>query len=250
MIIYLNCTANLGDFVQALPVLSGIQQKYGNIKFLIRPEMRKFKGIKEFLMFQNIFDEVLFVDEAVIFGDVLQMSSWTREEKNDPNRPIETCRYENWMKDYYHLDFEVNDNFILRHTTCVGAKGDKYIVGDRWNGPQIDDRRETNVLSFLNDENKFYFLDYNDSLLDNCSIIYNSNKPFITNFTGIGMIADLMNKETYVVWKPEDWKPEFRNGNDISWDNGKNIKKIFEKHFYLNRKAKLVHADDLYKLIS
>jgi hypothetical protein len=63
------------------------------------------------------------------------------------------------------------------------------------------------------------------------------------------MIADLLNKECYVVWKAEDWKPEFRVGDNISWDNGKDINKIFEKHFYLNRKAKLVHANDLQKLL-
>jgi hypothetical protein len=59
------------------------------------------------------------------------------------------------------------------------------------------------------------------------------------------MIADLLNKECLVVWKAEDWKPEYRVGDNIQWDNGKDINKIFEKHFYLNRKAKLVHAKDL-----
>ena len=60
MKIYLNCTANLGDFVQSLPVLSGVVQKYGKVDFVIRHEMRKFKGIKEFLMYQNLFNSVEF----------------------------------------------------------------------------------------------------------------------------------------------------------------------------------------------
>ena len=44
MKIYLNCTANLGDFVQSLPVLSGVAQKYGKIDFLIRDDMNKWKN--------------------------------------------------------------------------------------------------------------------------------------------------------------------------------------------------------------
>ena len=64
------------------------------------------------------------------------------------------------------------------------------------------------------------------------------------------MLADLLDKECYVVWKAEDWKPEFRNGDNISWDNGKDINTIFEKHFYLDRKAKLVHASELSETIN
>ena len=87
-------------------------------------------------------------------------------------------------------------------------------------------------------------------MLTNCYIIKNSQKPFISNFNGVGIMADLLNKETLVVWKAEDWKPEYRVGDDVSWDNGKNIDKVFEKHFYLNRKARLVHASELGKVLN
>jgi hypothetical protein len=63
------------------------------------------------------------------------------------------------------------------------------------------------------------------------------------------MMADLLDKECLVVWKAEDWKPEYRVGDDVSWDNGKNIQQVFEKHFYGDRKAKLVHAKDLEKYL-
>ena len=85
--------------------------------------------------------------------------------------------------------------------------------------------------------------------MTNCYIIKESKKPFITNFTGVGMMADLLNKELFCVWKPEDWNPEWIVGDDITWDNGKNINQVFEKHFYLDRKAKLVHAKDLEKYL-
>ena len=85
--------------------------------------------------------------------------------------------------------------------------------------------------------------------MENAYIIKNLKKPFITNFTGVGMLADLCNVPLYCVWKAEDWKPEFRNGNDVNWDDGKNIQEVFEKHFYLNRKSKLVHANELKDLL-
>jgi len=247
MKIYLNCTANLGDFVQSLPVLSGLYKEYGPIDFYIRHEMRKFCGLKEFLMYQDIFNKVEFDDEVREAVDsVYILSSWTREDKNDPNRPIETCRYENWLKDNYKFRFDVNDSFEIKFPDVDIELKDNYYVGDRWYTPDIDARRECHVLAHLD---KFEFIDYKNTLLTNCYIIKKSSLPFITNFTGIGMIADLLNKETYVVWRAEDWKPEFRNGNDISWDNGKNINKIFEKHFYLNRRARLVHSNDLEDLL-
>jgi hypothetical protein len=174
------------------------------------------------------------------------LSSWTREDKEDPNRPIETCRYENWINDNYRILFEVDDDFIVKTPEYDIEIKDAYYVGDRWAVGNIDDRRETHVLSYLKD---CEFIDFNRTMLENAYIIKNLKKPFITNFTGVGMLADLCNVPLYCVWKAEDWKPEFRVGNNVSWDNGKDIQKVFEKHFYLNRKAKLVHADDLQALL-
>ena len=83
----------------------------------------------------------------------------------------------------------------------------------------------------------------------NSYIIKNSTKPLIASLSGVSVLADLLNKDGYVVWKAEDWNPEFRRGDNISWDNGKDINTIFEKHFYKNRKMKLVHEKDLKDLL-
>lgn len=247
MKIYLSGTANLGDFLNGMPVMSGISKSYGKYTLIIKSEMRKFKGLKEFLEHQDLFEEVLFDDELFLYGDIVHMSSWPiREDKNDSNRPTETCRYENFMKDNYGLEFIVDDEFIVKTPDFDIKIKDAYYVGDRWSVGNIDARRETHILSHL--EN-CEFIDFNRPMLENAYIIKNLKKPFITNFTGVGMLADLLNKELYCVWKAEDWKPEFRVGNDVSWDNGKNIHQIFEKHFYLNRKGKLVHASELESLM-
>lgn len=245
MNLYLKSTANLGDFLNSMPVLAGLYMSYGPIDLIIRNEMRKFKGIKEFIKFQStLFNEVNFDDE-IFFSGVTEISSWTREDQNNPNRPIETCRYENWMKDR-GFQFEVMDNFEIQVPDLGLSLPTDYLVGDRWNVGDIDTRRETNVLSYLD---KYTFLDYNNDLLTNAYIIKNSSKPFITNLTGVAVLGDLLNKEQFIVWKSEDWKPEFRKGENITWDNGKDINKVFAKHFYGDRKSKLIHASDLEKML-
>lgn len=246
MKVYLNCTSNLGDFLNAMPVLSGLSKEIGKFDFIIKGEMRKFNGLKEFLMYQDLFSSVEFDDEVFLYGQFIQLSSWTREDKEDVNRPIETCRYENWINDNYRILFQVDDDFIVKTPEYDIEVKDTYYVGDRWAVGNIDDRRETHVLSHLTN---CEFIDFNRPMLENAYIIKNLKKPFITNFTGVGMLADLCNVPLYCVWKAEDWKPEFRNGDDVNWDGGKDIQKVFEKHFYLNRKAKLVHAKDLPALL-
>lgn len=247
--IYVAGTTNLGDFLNSLPVLSGLEKTYGKFDLLLRPEMSKFNGIIEFLEYQNIFNSVKFgrLDDK----KSMVMASWhphikIKQNRNNSNRPTETCNYENFMKQYNLLDFDVDDDFLIKIPEYDIEIKNNYYVGDRWVGPGLDERRESHILSHLKD---FEFIDFNRPLLENAYIIKNLKKPFITNFTGVGMLADLLNVPLYCVWKAEDWKPEFRKGDDVSWDNGKNIQQVFEKHFYLNRKGKLVHANELNKLL-
>ena len=249
MKIQISSTANLGDFLSALPILSGISiQEKKKIHLIIRKEMRKFKRLKELRMFQDIFEEVSFEDEIFLYNQPIMLSSWARYDRNDPNRPIETCRYENWLKDHYGYMVQSDDNFTIKYNKLNSpVEQDKYYVGDRWSVGDIDVRRKTEVLSHL--EGNFVFIDYNNDLLTNCYYISESPKPFITNMTGVSVLADLLNKEQYIVWKAEDWNPEFRKGDNISWDNGFDIDTIFQKHYYGNRKSKLIHANELDKIL-
>lgn len=249
MKIFLSGTSNLGDFLNGMPVLSGIQKSYGNIDLIIRPEMAKFKGIKQFLAHQDLFSDVNFANEVFVYGNITHMSSWPiREDKNDPNRPIETCRYENFMKDNYKLDFEVDDNFEIQIPEMnIEVHQDTPYIGDRWSEGTVDNRRRSNTLSGLQ---KCHYIDYSNDLLTNAYIIRNSKHPFIASLSGVSVLADLLNKDGYVIWKAEDWDIQFRNGDDISWDNGKNINTIFEKHYYLNRKMKLLHQNKLEEILN
>ena len=230
MKLHLNSTANLGDFLNALPVLSGIYKSTGEkVYLIIRKEMHKFKGIKELLMYQDIFEDVVFEDDVYTSG-VKVLSSWTREDKNNNNRPIETCRYENWLKDNYDMEFDVDDDFILQVPELNMQFDDEYYCGDRWSGPDIDTRRKSNTLANIGNVR---YLDYNDDIIENAYIIKNCKSPFISTFTGISGIADLLNKDQVVLWSDE-----LEN-----WDN-KPIEYSFEKHYYGNRKSTLMYIGD------
>jgi hypothetical protein len=250
MKIILDCTANLGDFLNAMPVLSGIAKTCGLIDFTIRDDMSKFTGIKEFLMFQGIFSDVRFISERAAVGDLTfhaNISSWTREDKANDDRPTETCRYENWMRDHFpHIPFEVDDKFEIKAPVYVDVPiMDGFYAGDRWHH-KTDPRRRENIISHLDG---CHFLDFTQPLLVNAYIIKNSTKPFVSCFTGVGILSDLMNKETYIVWKPEDFNEEFRRGDDNIWWDNKDIHQVFRKHYYGDRKSTLVLARDANKVI-
>ena len=238
MLIQISCTANLGDFANALPVISGMSLADGGrpVDLIIRGEMRKFNGIKELLLQQPCINSVEFDDEIFSNG-AINLSSWTRMDQNNKDRPVETCRYENWIRDHYRIDFQVDDNFELQITDVPFEDySGKYIIGDRWNHATIDTRRKTHVVrdGVDPDADKVEYLDYNKSLMHNLNLIKYSTKPFITTFTGIGILADLMNKETIVCWD-EDMR--MWDGHPVEYD--------FIRHYYGNRKSKLVYVKDV-----
>lgn len=231
MLFYLNSTANLGDFLNSLPVFSGLSKNY-KFSLIIKDEMKKFNGLVELLKFQNIFDEIYY--DTQTFDSVTQIfliSSWTRENKSDDNAPTETCRYENWIRDNFkQLTFSVDNDFILKVPDYNFDVPKKIVCGDRWVGPDIDNRRKSNILIEFN---KLIQLDFSKSLLYNAYIIKHSLNPFISTFTGIAVLADLLGVEQYVIW-----------GDDLdNWDN-KPIEQSFYKHFYKNRNSSLININD------
>ena len=235
MRVYLNCTANLGDFLNAIPVLSGLKNSYGKYELIVKKETKKFSGFRELLEYQDFFSAVNYDDEILLYGDQpIILSSWTREDKTSEHRPIETCRYENWLKDHYNLEYEVDDNVKLKFPYMKTIESyEKFVLGDRWTkelDPNVDTRRKTSVLKDSGKFNNSYvtYLSYYNSLFYNMNVIQNSKKPFITTFTGIGILADLMGKETIVLYD-DDMK---------MWD-GRPVEYDFERHYYGDRKSKL-----------
>lgn len=249
---YMNYTDSLGDFMNILPVMKGIYNSYGKMNLIVKHTNKRFKGFREMLMYQGIFGTVFFDDEKTADADttLLKISEPADESSDNSNRPGETRRWYNTIRGITHLQFEVDDNFELKYPDYkLDFDRNKFIVGDRWNGPLIDRRRATNILAHLTDD-RFGFLDYNNDMLVNCYLIKESNKPFISNQTGVAVMADLLKKETLIIWKPEDWHPMFRDGDDIKWGagegfEGRNVHGTFLRNHYADRKCRMIHAKDL-----
>ena len=236
------CSGNLGDFANSLPVISGLSKFIGSrINLILRNDTVKFNGIKEFLMYQSCIDRVYFDNDPKIkdLSKILHVREAGYIHQNNNNRPHVTRLIESWIKDTYKIPFEVDDAFELKIEDRTIDISNRYIIGDRSDKLSSDRRRSSNMIRHRAnpDESKVQYLDYSNSIMHNLNIIIKSSKPFITTFTGIGVLADLMNKETIVCWDEDIriWPPE--NGHDIQY--------TFNRHHYADRKAKLLHVKDL-----
>lgn len=227
-------SGNVGDTLAVLPVLSGITKATGHkISLVVRDKMQMFKGFKQLMQLQPCIAALKFESEVKL-DDTYQTMSLVDNFTQHPIRPWETVRLEEDFKKRYNIDFEVDDDFELNILEVVpGVR--KFIVGDRMSSPEMDQRRQFKVLekSGKFPIEKCHYLDYNQSMLINAAYIKQTTKPIFTTFTGISTIADLLKKETVVLW-----------GDDIrNWDN-KPIEYSFNKHFYRDRNCKLMYIGD------
>jgi hypothetical protein len=231
---------NLGDFIHCLPVLSGLAKKLDSqISFGICNRLERFKGIKELLMAQGFFSNVNFMYELYTTDNNYILLEDTGTEEGYGTRPIVTHKMYTFIRDNYKIDFECDDDFELKlQDVLVEDTGDKFVIGDRWSpkdAVDVDTRRYSNLIESANiipKENAIY-LDYTKDLMYNCNLVKKSAKPFISTFTGIGILADLMKKETHVLWD-EDMR---------NWQ-GKPVEHDFDLHYYKNRNSKLFYIHD------
>jgi hypothetical protein len=233
--IFMPMSGNVGDTLNVLPVLSGIYKSTGKkISLVVKDKMRMFNGFDNFMRMQECIASVRF-ESDVTLDDTFCNMSLVNKFTEHPNRPWETVRFEEYFRQHYNIDFEVDDNFELSVDDSVETIPSRFLVGDRMTHPNMDQRRESGVLEY---SGKFpiaecVFLDYNTPMAVNAAYIKHTTKPIFTTFTGISVIADLLKKESIVLW-----------GDDIKdWDN-KPIEYSFNKHFYRDRKCKLMSLSD------
>jgi len=234
--IFLPMSGNVGDTLNVMPVLSGIFKSTGNqISLVVSDKMKIFNGLVEFLQMQPCIAAVRFVSD-VHLDETYTIISLPDTYTKHPNRPWETVRYDEDFRRRYSMEYVIDDDFefvVPEPDTDVAAG--KYIVGDRMSHHVMDQRRKFNVLE---SSGKFpldrcFFLDYNQPMAVNAAYIKASTLPFLSTFTGISVISDLLKKETVVLW-----------GEDIrNWDN-KPIEHSFNKHFYRDRFSRLMYLGD------
>lgn len=227
-------SGNVGDTLNALPVLSGIYKSTGHsILLVLNDKMKIFTGVKDLLLRQECILNVEYRSE-VNLDSTYNILSLVDNFTQHTNRPWETVRLEEYFRLHYNIDFEVDDNFIL-DVPDVDVDHTKIYIGDRMSHSDMDQRRKFNVLESSGKfkEDCFVFLDYNTPMHINAGIVAKTPHTFFSTFTGISVIADLLNKPQVVLW-----------GNDLyNWD-GKPIEYSFNKHFYRDRKSQLKYLGD------
>lgn len=235
MNLFLVQSGNLGDTCNILPVLSGIYKASGETFTLrVREKMKNFKGFKKLMEAQPFIDSLQFETDEVDdnFYDIYLENDFNQKF----NIPYETLRYYEFFIKRINLHFEVDMDFKLTvPEKKVKVDSNLYVIGDRTYSKHADTRRAFDVLKNCNyfPESKCYFLEYNNDLIHNLNIIRNSKNPFITTFTGIAILADLMYKETMVCYS-----------TDIEYWDGFPINKSFKQHFFQNRNCELVSLED------
>lgn len=232
--IFMPMSGNVGDTMNALPVLSGIFKSTGHaIALVVRDKMKIFNGFRELMLMQDCICSLRYESDTQI-DDTFNHLSLVDDFTKHTNRPWETVRLEEYFRRRYNIDFEVDDQFVL-NTPHISLDPERFLVGDRMQHSSMDQRRKFNTLGSSGkfDLDRCRFLDYNLPMHHNAALIKATSKPVFTTFTGISVIADLLNKEQVVLW-----------GDDLrDWDN-KPIEYSFNKHFYRDRKSKLMYLGD------
>lgn len=231
---------NLGDFLNCMPVVSGLYKTWNEpLKFVVPDSMKIIKGFREFMEYQPMFDSVYFRSEILNMDESkYTIITYSKEEfrglTERPNRPIETNRHREFLNVYYpELEFEVDDDFYfmvddLDLSSVPDYTPEKIIVADRWS-KVTDTRRNHSIFannSKFQDKNNYYFFDYeNLSLMQVAKMFYDAEFPNYVTFTGSGMLADLIeNTSNRVCW----------DDSMIYWNNAP-IEYSYWKHFYANR---------------
>jgi len=231
---------NLGDFAHCLPTVSAIHKKFNQeISLVICDRLQRFRGLKDLLLSQPMIAEVSFFHERKFNPMNCVLIDDTGTPDGNPMAPISNRQHINYINQTYKMDLINDDEFELFVPKFdIDYHIDKLIIGDRWSpkdAPDVDDRRYSNLIkaSGVIGENQGYYLDYTQDLLYNCSMIKYNLNPFVTTFTGIGILADLMKKDLYVLWD-EDMR---------TWQ-GKPVEHDFDLHYYKDRGAKLQYVKD------
>lgn len=250
--VYVPHTKNYGDFLNVMPVLSGLHNTFGKLKLVVADNLQMINGFREFMEYQDIFTEVHFAMEIIgmrteDYVHVVYSDYEYRDLTEMPDRPIETMRHEKFVRDMYpyltEQNWKVDDDFVLKtnDTLLDGDYTNKIICGDRWLHKNTDGRRQSNILKdsgLFEATDKFFFLDYSKSAMLNACIIKNGLE-FIGTFTGSSVVADLLNVNHFVLWLKNDMQ---------YWNNSSNIDYSYWKHYYKNRNSKIYEMEEWKKL--
>ena len=228
----------MGDFCNGFPAYDALAKEHGKFDLILPRAMRMFSGIKDFVSYQGFTSSILFDDELTDFSNVIIMAQLPASffkptyEKRDISivRPFMTCYVEQYLKANLRLDFKINDDYCIKIKDVPSANPEDFIsAGDRWS-KTLNHRRKHSMLGHIEG---LKFLDFEKDIFYNLNIIKKSKYPFVSTFTGVSILADLIKKPNIVLWDEDmrnfmGWSPEFS----------------FRKHYFTNRLSYIQYVND------
>ena len=237
---------NLGDFSHCLPVLSGLYKKHQvKMSFELCNRLERFNGLVDLLMAQDMFSDVSFKDNFQLNDYNIIIDDTAASEHNLGNEPIEVRRIYNYIKDKQNIDFGIDLDFeLVVPEMNIPIDSNKILLGDRWttkDAIDVDNRRTMAILkdSGKFNDDKYVYLDYTKPLLHNVYLIKHNPNVFITTFTGISVLAELMKKDNIIVCDDDYSKFIYDNCQGRDHNHGVRL------HYFTDRNSKLIHVNEL-----
>jgi hypothetical protein len=194
----------------------------------------KFPTLREFLEHQPMFNSVAFSNERDYQG--IQIHAFRRkiEKPYDMSMPGETYRAQQNAELDNNIGIIVDNNFeFVVPELNLDWDISKDLVGERSHHSRRHQRKEY-FLGPSGHFNNCLFLDYKDSILINAWKVKKCQGVFISTFTGISIMADLMKKNHVVAWDQESVDDCLLDGQNCT------VEKMFNRHYYEDRNAQLI----------
>lgn len=228
---------HLGDFFNIFPVVSGLGKMFNEkIDFTIPEKLNtKFPSLREFLEHQPMFNSVAFSNERAYQGIQIHAFRRKMEKPSHLTMPAETYRAQKNAELDNHLEITVDNDFeFVVPDLNLDWDTSKDLCGERSHHSRRNRRKEY----FLRPTRNFVdclFLDYyNDTITTNAWKVKHCKGVFISTFTGISIMADLMKKNHVVAWDQES-VDDCRLESPL-WT----VEKMFDRHYYRDRGAQLI----------
>jgi hypothetical protein len=229
-----NDWANLGDYLGVVPVYFALYELLKEpFEILLPLDLKKYRGIEDLFKIQKFCSYCDFID----CGKRYLKFTTLHVDDYDYNCsiPKRTLAFKLGLEQSLGIKLNLTSKKPLLNIPFKEINSNVSFVGDRTlEAYKRDPRRKYNMLkdSGLFNTSDFIFLNYNNSVLSICMDILSSNKPFISTFTGVSVLAHFIGKDIDLYY---DKDIEF-------WENY-NIQQTFSHHYYNDGSARLININ-------
>ncbi len=238
---YHNRLSNVGDFVYCLFVFEYLNRKHSLTFDLRIPNNfeRRIPGFCDLFRYQPYINSCDYVKNEKNISDFTEF-----DLSNNAYDTFYAQYFVNYFCETLGVECDYNKDFELHIPNLTNQEdldfySNKIIVGDRMSNA-LDRRRSHHLLrrSCRFEGSDYFYVNETFPFLVNCAIIKASKHPFHSTWTGISIIANMMNKELILYYDDqiEQWpKNTVVKGVHSSTDKVYNYNDMFHRHYLTER---------------